>query len=57
MCILLLLDRVLIKCLPEIVKTVGTSVPDLLNCHQKPAFNSLNLVVSIRAAMFISITV
>ena len=39
------------------MKTIGTSISDLLNCHQTPTFNPLNLVVSVRAAMFITITV
>ena len=39
------------------MKTIGTGVPNLLNCNQKPTFNLLNLVISTRAAMFITITV
>ena len=39
------------------MNTIGTSVSDFLNCHQKPTFNPLNLMVSIRAAIFITITV
>jgi len=36
------------------MKTIGASVPGLLNCRQKPAFNPLKLVVTISGAMFVN---